>query len=222
MRSLKVSLLPGVAAGLVSWMMSSLALGAPPTESREDIVCRARTGVGFLYYYGEGCWCGKGGCQPDINDDCPKGTCTGDCSTKCTHSNGKYGADCSGYVAKVWQVPNPVDLGKCKFHPYGARDFRTARDYWTVTSDLSSLEPGDAAAKNGHVLFYSLARANWRRESHFSTYLVHLPNVLKTKESIPDETEYSDTDDNGWPISGVILCMFLRRRKFAYARCSNT
>ena len=87
---------------------------------------------------------------------------------------------------EVWQVPNPMDLDKCKFHPYGARHFRAAGEYWTVTSDLSGLEPGDAAAKAGHVLIIvekrnSAGRHKVAEASGCSAGIIEHLRALKTE-----------------------------------------
>lgn len=62
-----------------------------------DIFARAMLGVGYSYDWGHGSW---------RADHTQLGTCSGSCPS-CTHT-GAFGADCSGFVAKVWQVPAPV------------------------------------------------------------------------------------------------------------------
>ena len=61
----------------------------------DEILNRAATGVGFSYWWGHGVW------NPGSTSH---GSCSGSCPS-CTHS-GSYGADCSGFAAKVWQVPS--------------------------------------------------------------------------------------------------------------------
>ena len=61
-----------------------------------DIFARAKLGVGYSYYWGHGSW---------RDDGTIPGSCSGSCPS-CSHT-GQYGADCSGFIAKVWQVPSP-------------------------------------------------------------------------------------------------------------------
>ena len=139
----------GLGVALVA--LSATASAAPPAESREDILCRAASGLGFSYHWGGGCWCAGAGCAPDYS--CGKGVCKGSCPS-CTHT-GKYGADCSGFVAKAWQVPGPKAVNDCKDdHPYHSSAFAAAGKHWTA-QPMNALEPADASGKNGHVVLIS-------------------------------------------------------------------
>jgi hypothetical protein len=77
---------------------------------------RAQSGVGFSYKWGGGCW------SPGSTS---YGACYGSCPN-CSHS-GSWGADCSGFVAKVWQVPGNEDLTSCD-HPYSTVNFELQGD----------------------------------------------------------------------------------------------
>jgi cell wall-associated NlpC family hydrolase len=106
---------------------------------------RAKSGVGFSYWWGGGCW------SPGASE---KGSCTGSCPG-CTH-RGTWGADCSGYVAKVWQVPGASAVSSCG-HPYSTANFDNEEREWT-TVPRSSARRGDAFVYNtggaGHIFLY--------------------------------------------------------------------
>lgn len=135
----------------VTSVLSTPALAAPPTESRQDIVCRGLSGIGFSYAWGGECWC-REGCDP--KHSCGIGKCTPDCSTcgcpDCHHS-GKYGADCSGFVSKAWQSPKPYAVEACGVARHVANDFTSGASDWTKIS-MKDLQPADAAAYPKHVV----------------------------------------------------------------------
>ena len=120
----------------------------PPWESIDDIICRAQSGVGFSYWWGGECWC-RSGCSP--NFACGAGGCSGSCPS-CTHW-GSYGADCSGFVTKVWQVPNPIGVEACHVFRYVASNFRYGSTHWYSVS-RDSLQRADALASSSHVFLY--------------------------------------------------------------------
>lgn len=129
-----------------------LAVAAPPEEPVEAILCRGASAEGFSYAWGGECWCGAA-CSPDLAS-CEPGLCTADPGGSgcpdCTHE-GAYGADCSGFVSKVWQVPSPFALEACGVDRFTAAAFTEDHDYWTVVS-MDELEPGDAVASQTHVI----------------------------------------------------------------------
>lgn len=106
---------------------------------------RAKSGVGFSYWWGGGCW------KPGASE---KGSCTGACPG-CTH-RGTWGADCSGYVAKVWQVPGASSVSSCG-HPYSTANFDNEEREWN-TVPRSSARRGDAFVYNtggaGHIFLF--------------------------------------------------------------------
>jgi hypothetical protein len=132
--------------------LAAPALAAPPAEPVESILCRGTSAEGFSYWWGGECWC-EAGCSPDLTG-CGPGACTPDSGSTgcpdCTHS-GTYGADCSGFVSKAWQVPDPVALDACGADRYVAADFTADHEYWDVVS-MSALQPGDAVASASHVI----------------------------------------------------------------------
>jgi MYXO-CTERM domain-containing protein len=131
---------------LLTWGAPSRA--APPPMSRDDIICRAASAVGFSYHWGGACWCASG-CSP--NWSCSPGSCSGNCGN-CTHS-GTYGADCSGLAAHTWQVPNAIAVTHCDHGPYGASAFSVNGTYWDVIS-RSALQHGDTLACSHHVVIF--------------------------------------------------------------------
>lgn len=120
-----------------------------PTSARAAAIERAKSGVGFSYFWGHGSW------VPNGATSSTKGVCTGDCPS-CTHS-GRYGADCSGFAAKVWQVPSSNTTITTDSHPYGTVHFNGSNSQWTTVS-RSSLKPADAVVYNingsGHIAIY--------------------------------------------------------------------
>jgi hypothetical protein len=151
---------------------------APAEMSRDEIICFSQSGVGFSYWWGNGAWCDDG-CTPDFS--CPAGSCSGSCPS-CTHT-GSYGADCSGYVAKVWQVPSPINLSS-NSHPYSTQDFRCSTTYWSQV-DKGEIEAADGLVyreggcpgTSGHVLIYESGDpwgSSWTYEARGCSYgIVH-------------------------------------------------
>lgn len=115
----------------------------PPPSSGPvaDAIDRARSGLGFSYHWGGGCW------SPGSSS---KGACYGSCPN-CTHS-GTWGADCSGYVSKVWQVPGQEALTRCS-HPYNTTSFYDTTPHWRGVS-RSSAKQGDAFVRRGHIFIF--------------------------------------------------------------------
>ena len=112
-------------------------------------MARAASGVGFSYWWGHGAYLPEG---PSASN---KGSCSGSCPD-CTHS-GAYGGDCSGYAAKVWQVPSSnTDLAKDS-HPYSTADFNDDTSQWS-TIPQGSLKQADAMVYRsngaGHIFIY--------------------------------------------------------------------
>lgn len=111
----------------------------------DDIFGRARLAVGYSYYWGHGSW---------RADATQPGSCSGSCPS-CTHG-GQYGADCSGFVAKAWQVPSasPIELDA---HPFSTANFYNDQVYWKQVP-RSSLQPADALvrrdATSGHIALF--------------------------------------------------------------------
>jgi hypothetical protein len=124
----------------------ALSRAEPPKMSRGDIIVLAESGMGYSYWWGHGRW---------REDGDQQGSCSGSCPN-CTHT-GSYGADCSGFVAKVWQVPEASDV-TVDLHPYSTWNFYNESTHWTRIS-RSELEEGDALvrrnSKGGHVMIFA-------------------------------------------------------------------
>jgi len=138
-------------AGLLSLSTSSEA--ATPSMSVDDIFCRAKSGVGFSYWWGGSCW-ESSGCSPDYGGGKGKCTCTcssccGDC---CTHTGG-HGADCSGFTYTVWRLANLSQSDVCGPHGPVAATYMNSSSDWTHKDD-SEREPGDALASKTHVMIF--------------------------------------------------------------------
>jgi cell wall-associated NlpC family hydrolase len=104
-------------------------------------IARADSGLGFSYHWGAGCW------SPGSNSP---GACFGSCPN-CTH-NGSWGADCSGYVSKIWQVPSAEDVTTCS-HPFSSSSFYDTHPYWQDVP-RSSARQGDAFVRHGHIFLF--------------------------------------------------------------------
>ena len=125
--------------------------GAPATDAGSsstpvaDIIDRAKLGVGYAYWYGHGGW---------RSDHTTLGSCTGSCPS-CTHT-GAYGADCSGFVSKVWQVPSASALAVDQ-HPYSTYEFYNDQTAWKQL-DRTQLAPADALVRrsgsSGHMVLF--------------------------------------------------------------------
>lgn len=117
-------------------------------SSPSNAIARAKLAVGFSYYWGGGAWLEAGVSAGNA------GSCSGSCPS-CTHS-GKYGADCSGLVAKAWQfgaLALPTNA-----HPYSTSNFnKDASGKWSTVS-RGSLKAGDALVYNsggaGHIVIF--------------------------------------------------------------------
>jgi uncharacterized protein YraI len=117
-----------------------------------DIFARAKLGVGYSYYWGHGSW---------RSDGQTIGSCSGTCPS-CTHT-GQYGADCSGFVAKVWQVPSPSPI-TTDLHPYSTVNFFNDTTHWSKV-DRTTIQPADALTYNangaGHIMLFESGSDPW-------------------------------------------------------------
>ena len=106
---------------------------------------RAASGVGFSYWWGGGRWTTDAGADP--------GTCY---AADFNEHRGPWGADCSGFVAKVWQVPGPIAL-ETQSHPYSTWNFYNEEREWRRI-DRGNVRRGDAmvyrADGGGHIFLY--------------------------------------------------------------------
>ncbi len=127
-------------------VIASVDVDGPASPA--NAIARAKLAIGFSYWWGGGAW-PEGG----LSSASP-GSCSGTCPS-CSHS-GKYGADCSGLVAKAWQF-GPKDLA-VNAHPYSTSDFvEDVPGRWSTVS-RSSMKPADAlvyrASGSGHIVIY--------------------------------------------------------------------
>jgi hypothetical protein len=157
---------------------------------RDDAVTRAGGGIGFSYWWGHGAWIDTG---PTPNT---AGSCSGSCPS-CSHS-GSYGADCSGYVAKIWQLPTDNTDTSVDSHPYSTDDFyNSSSDGWHDVS-RSSVQKADALTYRsggaGHIFLYESGDgwgSMWAYEAKGCSYgIVH---DLRTASSA-----YKAIGHDGW------------------------
>ncbi len=139
--------------GVTGWASGSYFNLVTQTSSvRNEAIGRAEGGTmgaaggtGFSYWWGHGAW------KPNQ----AAGSCTGNCGA-CSHS-GSYGADCSGFLAKVWQVPSSNNNVAVDSHPYGTIHFNVDSSQWYTVSRGSVLK-ADALVYNdgsaGHTFVY--------------------------------------------------------------------
>jgi hypothetical protein len=123
---------------------------APPARAidpitRDEILKLAAVSEGYSYWWGHGRY------RDDKSDI---GTCSGNCPS-CSHT-GQHGGDCSGLVAKAWQVPQPIAMD-VDDHPYSTVDFRNATTHWDPI-DRDKVLVGDAFVHNengaGHTYIF--------------------------------------------------------------------
>lgn len=138
-------------SGTTGWSSGSYLkfISAPAVTERDKAVSRAKTGVGFSYWWGHGRWLSTGVTSST------RGACYGSCPS-CSHS-GSYGADCSGYVAKIWQVPSTNTTLSSDSHPYSTWNFDNEQHGW-FTITRSTAKKADAMVYNsngaGHIFLY--------------------------------------------------------------------
>ena len=142
-----VALLGGLAMLVLAPIQAS---AAPKSMSRAEIVAIAKTIPGFSYWWGGGKWkpgdlANKGKCTPNGSSGCPN----------CSHS-GLWGADCSGFVGKAWQIDKPTAL-ETYYHPYNTSMFKANSTWWNHIS-RGSAKIADAFNYNtngaGHIFLY--------------------------------------------------------------------
>ena len=125
--------------------------GTPPEVG--DIFSRAEQAVGFSYYWGHGSW---------RDDGTQHGSCSGSCPS-CTHT-GQYGADCSGFVAKAWQIPGPSPI-TTDAHPYSTHSFYFDTSTQWTRVDRATARPADAFTYNsgsaGHIVLFESGADPW-------------------------------------------------------------
>ena len=143
-------------SGTAGWASGSYLVAVASTggdtsvdgaASPDNAIARAKAAVGFSYYWGGGAWLASGPSSSTA------GSCTGSCPS-CSHS-GKYGADCSGLVAKAWQFGSK-DLA-VNSHPYSTASFNGSSSSWSTVS-RAAMKKGDALVYNssghGHIVIY--------------------------------------------------------------------
>lgn len=117
--------------------------GTSGNASVNTAMSRAASGVGFSYYWGGGAW------DPNSRS---YGACYGSCPD-CRHS-GTWGADCSGFVTKAWQVPGPVAVTTLGHGAYNTTSYYENRSHWSQVS-RGSAKRGDAFVRRGHIFLYN-------------------------------------------------------------------
>ncbi len=134
-------------AVLIAVLTPGAISAAPEAMTRDAIIELAQSGVDYSYYWGHGNW---------RSDGTELGSCSGSCPD-CTHS-GSYGADCSGFVAKVWQVPGPSPV-TTNAHPYSTRNFRYSETHWDRIDRADAVRADAFVYRNstntgGHVVLF--------------------------------------------------------------------
>ena len=111
-------------------LFASLALAECPERSVDEIIDYAASGVGSNYVWGGGTW------DPD--------------------DRSWGGADCSGFVGKVWAVPS-YTATTTYAHPYSTYNFYNEDTHWYRIS-RSDAEQGDGWVRHadgeGHTGIY--------------------------------------------------------------------
>ena len=139
-----------VALAALSAVGATPALATPKSMSRAEIVAIAKTVPGFSYWWGGAKWkpgdfANKGKCIPNGSSGCPN----------CSHT-GLWGADCSGFVGKAWQIDKPTAL-ETYYHPYNTGSFKSSSTWWNHIA-RGAVKVADAFNYNtngaGHIFLY--------------------------------------------------------------------
>lgn len=183
--NIKYNGVTGWSSGAYLTLVSSPSTGGTGTSTARDAaIVRAQQGVGFSYWWGHGRWLASGATSST------KGSCTGNCPS-CSHG-GSYGADCSGYVAKIWQVPSSNTNLATDSHPYSTATFVGSSSQWSTIARASAVK-GDALVYNsngaGHIVLYESGDAwgnFWTYEARGCSYgIVHnLRSVTSSYKTI--------------------------------------
>lgn len=171
--NIKYNGVTGWSSGAYLTLVSSPSTGGTGTATARDAaIVRAQAGVGFSYWWGHGRWLASGATSST------RGSCTGNCPS-CSHG-GSYGADCSGYVAKIWQIPSSNTDLSVDAHPYSTATFVGSNSQWSTIARASAVK-GDALVYNsngaGHIVLYESGDAwgnFWTYEARGCSYgIVH-------------------------------------------------
>ena len=129
------------------------------SAQKTAIITRASKTVGYSYWWGHA--------RFGNSNTRDFGSCYGSCPN-CTH-NGRFGADCSGMVAKVWEVPSNNKLDSPDNHPFSTANFNVDGTYWKKV-DRKTIEKADGLVyrtnSSGHVVIYESTDA-W---GHYKVY----------------------------------------------------
>ena len=121
--------------------------GELTTAQKSAILNRSKKTIGYSYWWGHA--------RFGNNSTSDFGSCAGVCPN-CSHS-GRFGADCSGMVAKVWEVPSNNKLTSPDNHPFSTADFNVDGTYWKKV-DRKVIDKADAlvyrSGSSGHVVIY--------------------------------------------------------------------
>lgn len=138
-------------------MLPGMTDGGVPADGgmnadQVSVLARARLGVGYSYYWGHGSWRADGQSP---------GACMGSCPN-CSHT-GQYGADCSGFVAKCWQIPSPSPI-TTDLHPYSTWNFYNQKTHWAPLP-RGQIQPADSLVYNangsGHMVLFESGNDPW-------------------------------------------------------------
>lgn len=109
-----------------------------------NFISIAKASVGYTYWWGHG---KLGGSK--------SGACYGGCPD-CSHS-GTTGADCSGFIAKAWMLPEAMPITGSDDHPFSTYHFYNQTNHWSGVS-RSNTKKGDAmvyrSGSGGHIFLY--------------------------------------------------------------------
>ncbi len=140
----------GPATSATSNSNGFVGMRTPYVLSRNRIINAAKAFVGFSYWRG-----GAKLPKPWETSGKDNGKCwkTGDTF----HHNGSWGADCSGFVCNVWQLPEAISF-ETNRHAFNTSDFRYHTTHWS-NINRSAAQRGDAmvyrGSKGGHIVIFA-------------------------------------------------------------------
>jgi hypothetical protein len=167
-------------------LLGSLAFAGPNDQiSRDDIISRATDGHGYGYWWSHGRWrtdgARQGSCTATAGGGCPSCSYSGlddqGNSVSCPMApkntgTSCYGADCSGYAGKAWDLGSNSDVTFDE-HPYVAASFQSGAAHCKKITRRELL-PGDTLASSSHVVifdhFASGGKSVWVHEAKGCAY----------------------------------------------------
>ena len=170
-------------SGLVCFFIAialAIPVWAAPSDvmTRDEIMDRAKLGVGYGYWWGRDRWRDDGLYQGHCELDPGKPSCPdchyvgvdsagGDVDCEDRNQDFCFGADCSGFVGKCWKLGAGQDPLSTYSHPYSTYNFRKEQTHWTRINRGQLLQGDALVYRNdekgrGHIVLFDRLGTNGR------------------------------------------------------------